>query len=707
MEENYKQQISDSTILKIAIVGPECTGKTTLTKALALQYGTEWVAEFARSYLQEKLNKEKKICEPSDMLPILAGQIKDENEAISRASVFLFSDTCALQSKVYSDLYFGQTDPMLERAARKHKYDLFFLTQVDLPWEQDDLRDRPHDRENYFSVFKQALEQLNKPFFVLSGNKEKRLQDAKTILDDLLFAKTMGLTSQDFLQVRKKGVNLRDIEQHLGYLKRGIPKADLHRSATIGDGILQLTEAECNQKASAFNQVSKGLVLEKFVPASGAASRMFKFLSEFQNQFDASNETINAYINRCQAAELRVFLAGLEKFSFYKTVSRDLEKLFPDFDSWDASRKATQIIEYLLSPEQFNFSNLPKGVLPFHKNQGRLVTPVEEHLLEAVSYARSNTTARLHFTISEKHQLLFEQVINEVKSVIEKDHDCIIDCSFSYQNPGTDTIAVSDALSLFRDHENKLVFRPGGHGALIHNLGQRDADIIFIKNIDNVSQNQKEQISIYKKALGHVLIEIRNEVFRCLRKIEQGSVSETDLNEMISFARCKLNIETIDDFEKFTLPNKIDYLKEMLNRPIRVCGMVKNEGEPGGGPFWVTDKKGVPRLQIVESSQIDFTNPLQAEIAKQATHFNPVDLVCSIKNYLGEKFNLTDFTDPKSGFIVKKNKYGQQLIAYELPGLWNGAMAKWITIFIEVPLITFNPVKTVNDLLKSAHQENG
>ena len=253
-----------------------------------------------------------------------------------------------------------------------------------------------------------------------------------------------------------------------------------------------------------------------------------------------------------------------------------------------------------------------------------------------------------------------------------------------------------------------MVFRPGGHGALINNLNNLDADVVFIKNIDNVIQNHIQEITLYKKGLAGMLLQFQNQIFDILKTIEDNTLEENDIPTIIDFLNKKLNIDIVDDFDKYTLNNKIEFIKNKLNRPIRVCGMVKNEGEPGGGPFWVRSYKGNVSLQIVESSQVEVNNKEQAEILAKATHFNPVDLVCGIKNYQGKKFDLTQFIDHSTGFIVHKNNKGKDLKGYELPGLWNGAMAKWITVFVEVPLITFNPVKTVNDLLKPAHQpQNG
>jgi len=429
---------------------------------------------------------------------------------------------------------------------------------------------------------------------------------------------------------------------------------------------------------------------------------MFQFLNTFLNEFDIESESINAYINRKKDSELSIFIVGLEKFPFFEEVDAKLKEVFPDFNSLERDYKNYYFIKLLLSPDYFDFANKPKGVLPFHKYKTHIATAIEEHLYECAYYSSSNNSSHLQFTVSETHQSQFESVVNSVKSKVEKESGTTITTSYSYQNKATDAISVDLNNNPFRDENGKLVFRPGGHGALIENLNNLDADIIFIKNIDNVIQNHKESIALYKKALAGILIELQQQVFQYLNEIERAK--ESDLDEMIAFAKSKLNVEILEDFSKYTLENKISYIKNILDRPIRVCGMVKNEGEPGGGPFWVRDSKGAISLQIVETSQVDLANAEQVKILADATHFNPVDLVCGILNHKNEKFDLTHFVDHNSGFIVEKNKNGKPLKGYELPGLWNGAMAKWITVFVEVPLLTFNPVKTVNDLLKPAHQ---
>lgn len=684
--------------------GPESTGKTTLSRQLAAHFDTVWAPEFARDYLQRKLDETGKICEPEDLMPIAIGQVKAENDALLTAHKYLFCDTSLLVTKVFSEIYYNFCDPVLDKAARKHKYDLFFLTDIDVPWTKDELRDSAENRETIFDTFKSALIENDKPFIVLSGDEQTRFEKARIILKNLTKAKALGFSSHDFVQIYQKGIALDTIERQLQVFQIGTFKANLVRPATKNDGIIKLENEQFNEYAAYFDLKKDKLKLKKFVPASGAASRMFKFLSEFLNEFELESETINAYINRKEAANLTVFLTGLEKFPFYEAVDVRLRELYPDFNSWERDRKNYEFIRLLLDPEHFDFCGKPKGILPFHKYAMHVATPIEEHLNESAFYASSGGQSNLHFTISEIHQMQFEKIIERVKHKIEIKSASEINIRFTFQNGTTDTIAVDTNNQPFRSDTGRLVFRPAGHGALIDNLNNLDADVIFIKNIDNVIQNHIERITLYKKALGGILIEFQEQIFQFLNQIEMDSIAEDDIEGIIYFIEQRLNLAIIDDFDKFTLENKIIYIKEILNRPIRICGMVKNEGEPGGGPFWVRDLKGNVSLQIVETSQIDLKNPTQAQILAGSTHFNPVDLVCAIKDFKGNKFDLNQFVDHNSGFIVEKNKNGRDLKAYELPGLWNGAMAKWITLFVEVPLSTFNPVKTVNDLLKSAHQ---
>ncbi|MFV5687779.1 DUF4301 family protein [Flavobacterium sp. ZT3R25] len=706
MEENLKQFSKNGTteIIKIALFGPESTGKTTLAKQLAEYYNTEWVPEFARDYLQEKWNKNQLICDVDDMLPIAYGQTQLENKSLLIANKYLFCDTNLMVTKVFSEVYYNYCDPLLGEAAREHEYDLFFLTDIDVPWEKDDLRDSPEKRESVFAVFKQSLIDNKKPFITLSGDKNLRLNKAISIIDDLTEAKKMGFSSVDFVQIYENEIPLENIKQQLIFFRNGIIKSDLVGPATLFNGILKLHEKDFQEKAAFFDQNKTDLKLEKFVPASGAASRMFKFLIAFLSEFDIENESINAYINRKKDTELSIFIVGLEKFPFFEAIYEKLRDEFPDFDSLSRDYKNYYFIKLLLAKDFFGFSNKPKGVLPFHKYKTHIATALEEHLYECAYYSSSNNVSHLHFTVSEAHQNQFESIIDAIKSPIEKQSGTSITTSYSYQNKNTDTLAVDFENKPFRDENGRLFFRPGGHGALIDNLNNQDVDIVFIKNIDNVIQNHIQKIALYKKALAGILIEVQQRLFKYLCTIDAKEIQQEYIDEILLFLEEKLNIRTPDDFYELSFENKIIELRAVLNRPIRVCGMVKNEGEPGGGPFWVKDEKGLVSLQIVESSQVNLSNEGQKKILDNATHFNPVDLVCGLKNYKKEKFDLTKFVDHNSGFIVEKNTLGKTIKSYELPGLWNGAMANWITIFVQVPLITFNPVKSVNDLLKSAHQ---
>ncbi|NBU80564.1 MAG: DUF4301 family protein [Flavobacteriaceae bacterium] len=532
------------------------------------------------------------------------------------------------------------------------------------------------------------------------------MEENFTTKDNL--AKQHGFTEADFEQIAGLGISLDKIEAELLLFHLGIPKITLEKPATINDGIVKLSNEEFQEHADFFDARKDGLKLKKFVPASGAASRMFKFLNEFLNDFDHENETVNAYINRKKDKNLSIFLAGIEKFPFYDEIKTKVKELYNDYYSLESHEKSYRFIKTMLSPEHFDFANKPKGVLDFHKYETEITSPVEEHLNECAYYACSNSVSHLHFTVSEHHEDLFKTIIERVKQKIEEKSKITLHVSFSHQDKSTDTISVTPANKPFRNEKGQLIFRPGGHGALINNLNNLEADVIFIKNIDNVIQNHIQEITLYKKGLAGVLIDLQEQIFKILEAIENKVITESNIPGIIDFMKQKLNIGVSEDFFKYTIENKLEFIKNKLNRPIRVCGMVKNEGEPGGGPFWVRSYKGNVSLQIVESSQVDIHNLEQQQILAKATHFNPVDLVCATKNYKGKKFDLKEFIDQGTGFIVHKNNKGNDLKGYELPGLWNGAMAKWISVFIEVPLVTFNPVKTVNDLLKPAHQpQNG
>lgn len=547
-----------------------------------------------------------------------------------------------------------------------------------------------------------SLEKNESPHIVIKSiTPEDFTALCKAALTSLKKALDMEFSISDFTDIWQRGIPLEKIKQQLHVFKNGIAKTTLKKPARLEDGIFAMPYDAAQKYASYFDDKKDNFKLTKFVPSSGAASRMFKFLIEFIAEFDPAKETINAYINRKKQSELNVFLVGLDKFPFYKEVSEAFKQNNP---GWRKEQKAYYFIKTLLEDKSFDFANKPKGILPFHKYGDFIATPIYEHLKESVAYTSSQKQAYVHFTISEDHLDGFLDSINEVKTGIELESCTTINVSFSYQQKYTDTLAVTINNTPFREENGQLLFRPGGHGALIENLGKLDVDVVFIKNIDNVSHNNIKTIALYKKALAGILIQLQEQLFSYLEKIAQNDISEECIESIFTFAKEKLSQHIPTDIFKYTLAHKTEYAAQLLNRPIRICGMVKNEGEPGGGPFWIIEKNGNLSLQIVESSQVDLENKTQQQLFSNSTHFNPVDLVCGLKNYKGEFFNLPDFVDSSSGFITYKSRLGKEVKSYELPGLWNGAMAGWITVFVEVPLETFNPVKTVNDLLKPAHQ---
>ena len=536
-------------------------------------------------------------------------------------------------------------------------------------------------------------------FSTLSFDGDFNETVVKTTIENIHKAISLGFTIDDFAALYNCEISIGEIEKHIDFIKKGFARKLLNRPATYGDGILKLDDALLADYATLFEHEAHYYAFEKFVPASGAASRMFGFLSKFLNEFDAEKDPIETYIENNNATDLQVFLDNVSKLPFYDDVNLILQENHPNLTTWTSHKKHFHFVAVMLNEEFLSFSCKPKGVLPFHTTNGKPCTPIEQHIQETFNYAASNNEARLHFTVSKEHQTMFEQIIESCAK--HENHNLRV--NYSYQEKSTDTIALDSNNQPLRDDNNKLHFRPSGHGALINNLNKLESDIIFIKNIDNVALKNNEEVSLYKKALAGLLLEYQSEIFSYLNNFENNEVDVQLLQHTISFAKEELNIQLSDNFHSSNFDDQKQKLAEILNRPIRVCGMVKNEGEPGGGPFWIDDN-GKVVLQIIETTQIDLENLSQAEILNASTHFNPVDLVCSIKNYKNEKFNLLDFVDHSSGFVVQKNVDGVEIKAYELPGLWNGAMANWITVFVEVPQSTFNPVKTVNDLFKPAHQ---
>ena len=568
MEENLKQLQSE--IIKIAMYGPESTGKTTLASQLAEVFNTIWIPEFARDYLQDKWDLKQEICTQEDLIPIAIGQIKLENDALVNANKFLFCDTNSLVTKVFSDIYYNSCDPILDQAAQVHYYDLIFLTDVDVTWEPDDIRDKPNDRETTFATFEKTIKEYKKPYIKLSGNKEERLEKATKIINDLAIAKQLGFNSSDFVEIYNRKINLEAIEFQFTILKNGIPKINLDRTATINDGIIKITKEEATYFSNYFDQKKENLKLKKFVPASGAASRMFKFLNEFLNDFKHEEESINAYINRKNEKNLPVFLVAKEKFPFYRDILETTKKAIPDFSSSEKDMRDYWFVKTMLSSSFFDYANKPKGILPFHQYESHTATAIEEHLKECLYYATTNAKSHLHFTVSEEHQKGFESIINDVKPRLESDSNVAIDVKYSYQNKSTDVIAVDIDGNPFRDENNQILFRPGGHGALIENLNNLNADIIFIKNIDNVIQNHADEIALYKKALAGILILYQDQIFKFMKALNSDAISNEKIAEIADYIKSKLNISIKPDFVKYTKESKVAHLQTILSRPSRV-----------------------------------------------------------------------------------------------------------------------------------------
>lgn len=505
------------------------------------------------------------------------------------------------------------------------------------------------------------------------------------------------LSPFDEITLREKGLTISQIEEQLRFFETGFPFLEIVRPATVSDGILKIQENEKKNLITLWDKYLQQSKIEimKFVPASGAASRMFKDLYEFLE----SKEEIPSN------GVIRQFFSEIDKFAFYELLNEAcIKNTGKNIQTLIHEKRYKIIIENLLNEKGLNYGSLPKGLLLFHTYPDEKRTPVQEHLVEGALYTvNAQKEVNIHFTVSPQHKALFEKHISEVKEKYEKKFNVYYSISFSEQKPSTDTIAVDMNNQPIREN-GKLVFRPGGHGALIENLNDLDSDIIFIKNIDNVvPDNLKGPTVTYKKILAGLLSNIQHQCFQYLNELENKNISEIKLNEILQFTEKTLNIyhPNISAFDICSLKN---YLITKLNRPLRVCGMVKNVGEPGGGPFFTVNADGTISLQILESTQINIQNPADKEKMERSTHFNPVDLVCAVKNYKGEKFNLLNYVDKKAGFISIKTKNGKKLKALELPGLWNGAMSDWNTIFVEVPLETFNPVKTVMDLLRPEHQ---
>ncbi|MBQ9232090.1 MAG: DUF4301 family protein [Prevotella sp.] len=504
------------------------------------------------------------------------------------------------------------------------------------------------------------------------------------------------LSQQDLKQLAQKGISETQIERQLGQFKTGFPFLRLEAAASIERGIVAPNADDRKKYVNAWEQYkAQGKRVVKFVPASGAASRMFKDMFAF---VDADYDVPTTDFEK-------KYFDNIEKFAFYGELDATCQKNEgKGIKELIAAGNYKAVAANMLKAEGLNYGQLPKGLLLFHNYPEGPRTPMEEHLVEGALYAASNGEAHVHFTVSHEHMELFKQKVAQKADLYAQKYGIKYDITFSEQKPSTDTIAANPDGTPFRNSDGSLLFRPGGHGALIENLNEIEADVIFVKNIDNVVPDRlKPETVEWKQIIAGVLVTLQQKAFDYLRLLDTGKYGHEQIEEIIRFVQqdlcCrKADIKELEDAEL------VIYLRNKLNRPMRVCGVVKNVGEPGGGPFLTYNQDGTVSLQILESSQIDKSNKEYMEMFTKGTHFNPVDLVCAVKDYKGNAFDLPKYVDPTTGFISQKSKSGKELQALELPGLWNGAMSDWNTVFVEVPLGTFNPVKTVNDLLREQHQ---
>jgi hypothetical protein len=518
----------------------------------------------------------------------------------------------------------------------------------------------------------------------------------------------MMLSDKDLKQCESIGINPSEVNKQLDRFKTGFPNLKVIKPAILNDGITLVDDKRISKIIGKYNCGTKDLHISKFVPASGAATRMFKMPFEFMNWYDGSEEAYAKFLNDKSFYSPYFFIANIHHFAFIEDIKLMLRNYTETFDILLQSKKYHTILKILLTDDGLGYGNLPKGILKFHKYKVYSRTAVEEHIVEGAMHAiNKNKEVDIHFTISPDFMDEFECHIEEVKKTYEPKYNVKYKTTYSVQKTSTNTIAVDENNEPIRSDDGSLLFRPGGHGALIENLNAIDSDVIFIKNIDNVVADRfKDHTILYKKLIGGILITVQEEAHHYAKKLStKTKIANWRKNKIVCFIKDQLNVIMPEAFELWTPELQKDFLFKILNRPIRVCGMVKNEGEPGGGPFWVKADDGSVSLQIIEKAQFDEKDAAQMEMLKNATHFNPVDIVCSVKDFKGNKFNLSEFIDQNAGIITVKSKNGKALKAIELPGLWNGAMANWNTIFIEVPLITFNPVKEINDLLRDEHQD--
>ena len=524
-----------------------------------------------------------------------------------------------------------------------------------------------------------------------------------------------ALRGEDVAQLRELGISREEVARQLELFVHPPPGTRLDRPCTAGDGIRRLDEAEVSAAEAAHASAARDGRLGKFVPASGAASRMFKGLLAMagdEGPVDRRGIEEKARAGSADARECLAFLDGVDRFAFHEELQAALARagLGSPRELIEQGR-VRELLDVLLTKRGLDYAALPKGLIQFHRYPGECRTPFAEHLVEAALSARDAAgVCRLHFTVSSEHRERFHAQLKQIAPSFEERHAARFEVGFSVQERSTDTIAVDLENRPLRTGDGRLLFRPGGHGALIENLGALDGDLVYIKNIDNVVPDDRKALTIkWKKVLAGVLVELQASVFRQLSSLggarsgPGGPAGREAIDRALGFVRDVLALPLPAGMDSADPARQLAYLTRLLDRPMRVCGMVRSEGDPGGGPFWVLGGDGSLSPQIVEHAQLDGSAEQEA-IYRSSTHFNPVDLVCGLRDSRGKPFDLRHFVDSSKVFLSRKSSGGRELKALEHPGLWNGAMADWITVFVEVPAATFTPVKTVGDLLRPEHQ---
>lgn len=517
------------------------------------------------------------------------------------------------------------------------------------------------------------------------------------------------LTDVDLAQVRQHGLSRPEVERQLRLFADPPPAAELLRACTVGDGIVRLEEDRHSRLQDLYREAEAAGRFSKFVPASGAATRMFRALLAVRGGEGSEQDR--------QAA--RTLMAELDRLPFRAPLAAELERRGQDLEALrqqaaeggteEVDAWAEPVLSALLDDDGLGFANAPKGLVPFHRGSEEDkagITPLEEHLVEAAEHLRAKDgRCRVHFTIPQHQEMAFREQLREIAGRLEPRYDARFEVSLSIQRPETDTLAADLDGNPFRDDDGRLVFRPGGHGALLTNLAEFGQDLVFLRNIDNVQpEHRRREILRWNRILGGFLVEVEQTLVDCLSRVERERFEDPTIDDELRRVAAVLGqphlLEVLDRPPRA----KQAFLADLLDRPLRIAGVVPNVGEPGGGPFWVRGADGEASPQIVEMSQVDLENPEQKAIVSGATHFNPVHLVCRLRSHRGDRYDLERFLDPSAVFIARKSHQGRPLQALERPGLWNGAMARWNTVFVEIPGTIFAPVKTVLDLLRPEHQ---